>query len=117
MNAVQSQETHTAIQQQERRKYPRVQAAVQVELWLEGAPAATRTQTTDLSAGGCYVEMNFTLPVDSNLNMVLWLGDEKLVTKAVVVTHHPYFGNGFRFGDMSQEDQSKLKRFLNSISH
>lgn len=116
MNAVQSQEAHTATPQQERRKNPRIQAAVQVELRLENAPAATHTQTTDLSVGGCYVEMNFTLPVDSTLNMVLWLGDEKLVTQAIVVTHHPYFGNGFRFVDMPPEEQSKLKRFLNSIS-
>jgi hypothetical protein len=32
--------------------------------------------------------------------------------KAVVVTHHPQFGNGIKFLDMSQEDQAKLAHLL-----
>jgi c-di-GMP-binding flagellar brake protein YcgR len=115
MSTLQIEEMQTIKLQPERRKNTRFQVAVQVELRLDGAPAATHTHTTDLSLGGCYVEMNFTLPVDSHLDMVLWLGDEKVVTKAIVVTHHPYFGNGFRFVDMLADDQSKLKRFLASL--
>jgi hypothetical protein len=34
--------------------------------------------------------------------------------KAVVVTHHPQFGNGIKFLDMSQEDQARLANFLKS---
>jgi hypothetical protein len=30
------------------------------------------------------------------------------------VTHHPQFGNGIKFLDMSQEDQGRLAHFLKS---
>ena len=117
MSDLHPQEAHTGTVPPERRKYPRSQAAVQIELRPEGAAAPTHTHTTDLSVGGCYVEMNFTLQVGTRLDLVLWLADEKFTTKAIVATHHPYFGNGIQFVDMSQGDQSKLKRFLNSLSH
>lgn len=101
----------------ERRKYPRTPAEVQVEFRPEGAPVATHTHTTDLSLGGCYVEMNFTLQVGTKLDLVLWLGDEKVTTKATIATHHPYFGNGIQFVGMSPEDQSKLQHFLDALGH
>lgn len=98
----------------ERRKYPRIKADMQVEFKPENAASATHAHTSDISCGGCYVEMNFTLPVGTKLNMVLWLKEEKLATQAVVVTHHPYFGNGFQFVDMPVEDLNRLNRFLSS---
>jgi c-di-GMP-binding flagellar brake protein YcgR len=110
----QGERTGTA--QPERRRYPRTQTAVQIEFLPEGAAAPTHTHTTDLSLGGCYVEMNFTLQIGSKLDLVLWLGDEKVTTRAIVVTHHPYFGNGMQFVNMAPEDQAKLKRFLESAS-
>jgi hypothetical protein len=72
----------------------------------------SRTETADLSLGGCYIEMSFTLQVGTKLDLVLWVDDEPLATKAVVVTHHPQFGNGIEFHEMSQEYQAKLERFI-----
>ena len=96
----------------EHRKFPRSKVAIQVELKSEGAAMPSRTETADLSLGGCYIEMSFTLQVGTKLDLGLWLDDERIATKAVVVTHHPQFGNGMEFHDMSQEDQAKLDRFL-----
>jgi c-di-GMP-binding flagellar brake protein YcgR len=96
----------------ERRKYPRAKVAIPIEFKPEGAAVASRAETADLSLAGCYVEMSFTLQVGSKLDLVLWVGDERLATRAVVVTHHPQFGNGIEFVEMTQEDQAKLTRFL-----
>jgi len=98
----------------ERRKYPRIKAEIPIEFTPENASSAIHTHTADISCGGCYVEMNFTLPVGTNLNMVLWLGDHRLASRAVVVTHHPYFGNGIQFVGMPVEDFNRLNRFLNT---
>jgi len=106
------QNARVATSRPERRQYPRLAMAVQIEFRPEGAEAATHAHTTDLSMGGCYVEMNFTLQVGSRLNLVLWLEDEKITTSAVVVTHHPYFGNGIKFVNLAQAAQTKLKQFL-----
>jgi len=107
--------TRSANALQERRRHERLKAAVQVEFRAEGALAPTRMATSDISAGGCYIEMNFTLAVGTKLDMVLWLGDQKLVTKAVVATHHPHFGNGIQFVEMPRDAHEQLGCFLASL--
>jgi len=98
----------------ERRRFPRVKVGIPIEFKPESAAAASHAETADLSLLGCYVEMTFTLPVGTKLDLILWVEDERLATKGVVVTHHPQFGNGIEFLDMSQEDQAKLAHFLKS---
>lgn len=117
MIAEQLSDMHTITVQKERRKYSRIQAGVPIEFKPEGTEVFTHTQTSDMSVGGCYLEMSFTLPVGTMLDVDLWLGEEKVTTKARVVTHHPSFGNGIQFVDMSTEDRSKLQRFVNSANH
>jgi c-di-GMP-binding flagellar brake protein YcgR len=98
--------------QQERRKYPRVKVAIPIEFKSEDATVASRAETADLSLAGCYVEMSFTLPVGTKLELVLWVEDEPIAAKGMVVTHHPQFGNGIEFLDMSGEGRVKLAHFV-----
>ena len=93
----------------ERRKYPRVKVAIPIEFKAEAATVASHAETAALSLVGCYVEMSFTLPVGSKLELGLWVEDERLAAKGIVVTHHPQFGNGIEFLDMSGEDRAKLR--------
>ena len=67
-----------AVPQQERRKYPRTKATIAIEFKPEGATVASHGETADLSLSGCYVEMSFTLPVGSNLDIVLWVEETRL---------------------------------------
>ena len=96
----------------ERRKYPRVKVAIPIEFKAEGASVASHAETADLSLAGCYVEMSFALPVGSKLELILWVEDERLAAKGMVVTHHPQFGNGIEFSNMSSEDRAKLASFV-----
>ena len=99
----------------ERRKYPRSKIAIAIEFKPEGAAVASHAETADLSVVGCYVEMSFTLPVGSKLELGLWVEDQRLAMKGIVVTHHPQFGNGIEFLDMSKDDQAKLAHFLATL--
>jgi c-di-GMP-binding flagellar brake protein YcgR len=99
----------------ERRRFPRKRAAVSVELHFEGAATPTRVQTSDLSAGGCYIETMFPQPIGSKLSIVLWLGEAKIQAAAVVVTCAPQFGNGLKFLEMAAADSEQLTRFLESL--
>jgi c-di-GMP-binding flagellar brake protein YcgR len=101
--------------QKDRRKHPRIKAVVSVEFKPEGAPVASGAETIDLSLSGCYVEMSFTLAVGTKLDLILWIDGQKIVTKAVVVSNTPQFGNGIEFIEMAQEDQDKLAHFLKSL--
>jgi c-di-GMP-binding flagellar brake protein YcgR len=99
---------------QERRKYPRIKAAISVEFKPEGASVASGAETTDLSLSGCYVEMSFTLAVGTKLDLTLWIEDQKVSTKAVVVSNTPQFGNGIEFVEMGEEDRARLEHFVTS---
>ncbi len=98
----------------ERRRYFRVQVAVQLEIRPDGTNVPMRSETSDLSLGGCYVETAFTLEVGTKLDIVLWLDQQKVNTRAVVVTRHPQFGNGISFVSLSPENEARLRSFLDS---
>jgi hypothetical protein len=100
----------------ERRIAPRFKVAIQVEIRPEGSAGPIRVSTSDLSLSGCYVEMMFTLEVDRRLEMTLWLGTTKIVTRARVATCHPQFGNGIQFLDMKADDSRLLGQFLDAES-
>ena len=96
----------------DKRRHPRYQVAVQVELYPEGVTTPMRTATSEISLGGCYVETMFTFPVGSILSMTLWLGDVKVSTLAKVATCFPQVGNGIEFTGLSAEDGETLRQFL-----
>jgi c-di-GMP-binding flagellar brake protein YcgR len=57
--------------QQERRQHSRTKVPVAVELQSERGSGPLRNKTADLSIGGLYVEMMFTLEVGTKLKIVL----------------------------------------------
>src|SRR5216683_3846347 len=96
----------------ERRQHPRTNVAVEVDLQSERTATPLRVKTTDLSIGGLYVEMMFTLEVGTKLKIVLWLNDVQVSTGGIVVTRDLQVGNGIEFTDMAPEDRERLKHFL-----
>ena len=99
-------------QRQERRQHTRTRVAVEAELHLEGGRTPLRVKTADLSLGGLYVEMMFTLEMGSKLKIVLWMAGAQVSTGGVVMTRDFQVGNGIKFTGMSAEDRAKLKHFL-----
>jgi c-di-GMP-binding flagellar brake protein YcgR len=72
--------------QQEHRQHPRTKVPVAVELQSERDSAPLRVKTADLSIGGLYIKMMFTLEIGTKLKIVLWIEDVKVSTGGVVVT-------------------------------
>jgi c-di-GMP-binding flagellar brake protein YcgR len=97
---------------EERRQYSRTKVAVAVELQSDKASTRLRVKTADLSIGGLYVEMMFTLEVGTKLKLVLWINDVKLSIGGLVVTRDLQVGNGIDFTDMAPEDRVRLEQFL-----
>jgi len=102
----------TKSQRPERRQHPRTRVAVEIELHTEGAMVQLRVNTADLSLGGLYVEMMFTLPLGTKLKIVLWIEGANVSTGGVVVTRDLQVGNGIKFIDMAPKDLTKIKHFL-----
>lgn len=98
--------------QPEHRQHPRAKVRVAAELHAEGTSGPLRVKTADLSIGGLYVEMMFTLELGTRLQIVLWINDVEVSTGGMVVTRDIQVGNGIRFTDMNPEDRKKLNNFL-----
>jgi|SRR5882757_8081079 len=96
----------------ERRQYSRIEVAIQIELRPDGTNVPMRLQTSDVSLGGCYVEMTLTLDIGTRLDIVIWLNQQKLTVRGVVVTRHAQFGNGISFLSVSHENENRLRSFL-----
>jgi c-di-GMP-binding flagellar brake protein YcgR len=94
------------------RKYPRVKVSIPAEARhvMENFPR--RGQTTNLSEGGCYIEMVQTLEPPTCVDVVLWLHDQKIQARAEVVTRNAHLGNGIRFLRISEADKETLRNFV-----
>jgi c-di-GMP-binding flagellar brake protein YcgR len=93
-----------------------MKVAVEVRLHLEKqATPPLRAQTADISLGGCYVEMMFTLEVGTKVYLTIFLSDTKVNVEGIVVTRDMQVGNGVQFTSMAAEDNAKLRHFLATV--
>jgi hypothetical protein len=95
----------------DRRRRPRFEAALPVE--VKSAQATPiRAEITDISLNGCYVNTLFPVPLDSNVTIVFWLGDDKLVVKGKTCTSVLGLGCGIKFADLSAAAGQRLTEYL-----
>jgi|HubBroStandDraft_2_1064218.scaffolds.fasta_scaffold212408_3 c-di-GMP-binding flagellar brake protein YcgR len=99
----------------DRRHYPRHTVQVQIEIHPEGTDVPMRFETTDISRGGCYVQMMMPFNVGCSVRITLWLDGHAIVIRGKVVTHHPQFGNGITFVDFEGEGDRLLKQYLEEV--
>ena len=97
------------------RRYPRFKASIPIELRQTGVNVPVRAQTGDIGLGGCYVEMTSTHQVSKEVEVILWVGQEKVVAHGVVVSNHPAFGNGIKFTQVSEQDRARLQKLVDSL--
>jgi len=107
----------TAVASSERRLFQRLTVAVQIEVRAKNDSVPIRLKTTDISVGGCYVEMAITLEPGTLVDVVLWLDQAKLVLEGRVVTRHPHFGNGIEFVSVTPEAEALLQNFLQAAEN
>ena len=100
---------------EEKRKHPRLKVRVPVELRPEASETPIRGETTDLSLGGFYIEMMFTLEIGTQLDITIQVGDSILLGTGEVVTCDRTVGNGIRFTSMLPDDREELDRFLQAV--
>ncbi len=98
----------------ERRLYPRLKCTTSVEIYPSDQPTPIRARTSDISLGGCFVEMSNPLPKGTEARIAIWVKDLKLWAKAQVVSSAPGFGVSVKFIAMSDQEKSQLQEFLDS---
>jgi hypothetical protein len=103
----------------ERRRWPRVKCSVSAEVHVSGQSVSGQSviwaKASDLSQGGCFIEMAVPLPIDSRFDIALWLGETKLRLQGQVASLAPGFGNGVRFLGLSASNREHLRRFIEPL--
>jgi hypothetical protein len=115
MNSSTDQPVGSPVTDPDRRSHPRFTVNVQLELRHEGDDTPIRTETTDLSCGGCYVQLSLTLALGAYVNGRLWLDGAAVQFRGRVVTCHPQFGNGIMFLEFEGNGEKLLRSYLEAI--
>jgi c-di-GMP-binding flagellar brake protein YcgR len=110
-----SDPNHPAEPRRERRRHLRVKVAAEIRLELQKQATPLRAKTSDISLGGCYVEMMFTLEVGTKVKLTLLVDNGKVNVDGIVVSRDLQVGNGIQFTDMAAEDNARLRRFLATV--
>jgi hypothetical protein len=98
-----------------RRRWGRHKIAVLIALRDERTSIPTRVTATDVSGNGCYVETLSPFPVGTGLAAELWIGMERITTRALVRTSDPRVGMGIEFVGLKTEDQRRFQDHLQAI--
>ena len=96
----------------DRRRFPRFECRASVEVRLQSSGSPVRGNLADLSLGGCYIEMMIPLPVSTQLDLVIWLGNSKVATPGLVTSSHAGFGVGVKFIGMGKPERQVLEQYL-----
>jgi len=99
----------------ERRTLPRMRCVASAELHPDGTGAPIMAGIADLSLGGCFVDMPMSLPIRTQLKVVIWLDSVKFQASAMVSNTRPGFGMGLHFTGLPQEERTKLEAYLAKI--
>ena len=98
----------------DRRHSVRIKCHVSVELRVDGEPTMWG-KASDLSVGGCFVEMPIPLKEGCTFEISLWLAETKVKWQASVASTAPGFGIGIRFLQLSPTDEELLRSFLQTV--
>lgn len=116
MNLPDPRSSNLASTEPDRRQHRRYTVQVQIEIRQEGNDIPLRLETTDLSRGGCYIQLIPALSLGTHVQVTLWLDGQPAVIHGRVVTRHPQFGNGIMFLDFEGEGAQLLNRYLEAIT-
>jgi hypothetical protein len=95
-----------------RRKFPRLRVQIPIELSDERGATQMKTNATDMSGRGCYVETLLPAAPGTVLTATFWVSSEKVNSIAVVRTSDSGVGMGIEFIGLDEESQQRLQRAL-----
>jgi hypothetical protein len=86
------------------------------EVYLTGNSVPNRCCLTDLSAGGCYLEVYLPFPQGASVEIVVRTYEMKLNLRGTVLTSHPGYGMGIEFESKTKEEQASLKKLTDFVA-
>lgn len=100
----------------ERRAAVRLRCTGTARISQKSTSFPTFAKVVDISYGGCYVELIFTISRESKIEIELRIKDRVFTATGVVMTCHPGVGVGIKFTDISSQNQSILADIIREVS-
>lgn len=100
----------------DRRHHTRYCHKMGVALYQQGVAVPVRCTLTDISRGGCYVEIPSPFPLLALVEVLIHTEAVKLWVSGVVKVVHTCFGMGIEFKDLTLSQQTTLDRLIDSLS-
>lgn len=101
--------------QDERRQHPRCVCCGDAEVYVQGARRPERGRFSDLSRGGCFVEMLLPIELDTKVSVVLLIAQGRIRAEGVVRYLLPNFGVGVQFLHLEPKDLQRLEEVLAAL--
>ena len=98
-----------------RRGLSRVPCSLGAEIYRQGTNVPHRCRLTDISTGGCYVEMPSPLPMETRVEIVVRTRDLKIRTSGVVQATHPGFGMGVKFDAEEEHEREEIQQLISLL--
>ena len=99
-----------------RRTQTRYACRLSAEVYRPGLSIPHRCCLTDLSSGGCFLEVALPFPPGSTLDIVVRTYEMRLRLKGTVLISHPGYGMGVVFESDTREEQDKLKKLTDFVA-
>jgi len=99
-----------------RRAQARHSCRIGAEVYRTGTSVPNHCFLTDLSAGGCYLEVSLPFPQGSSVEILVRTYEMKLRLRGTVQTSHPGYGMGVVFELETQEEQSNVKKLTDFVA-
>ncbi len=99
-----------------RRAQTRYSCRLGAEVYRTGTSVPNHCCLTDLSAGGCYLEVPLPFPSGSSVEILVRTQDMKLRLRGTVQASHPGFGMGVAFELKSKEEQANVKKLTDFVA-
>ena len=99
-----------------RRTKTRYACRLGAEVYRPGLSIPHRCCLTDLSAGGCYLEVALPFPQGSTLEIVVRTYEMRLRLRGTVLASHPGYGMGVAFELDTEEERTNLKKLTDFVA-
>lgn len=98
-----------------RRGEQRFPCKLGAEVYSAGTAVPNRCTLSDISEGGCYVEMPSPLAGESGVEILVRTEDTKFKIRGKVLATHPGFGMGVRFMLRDSSEREEIMRLLGAL--
>ena len=99
-----------------RRSETRYNCRISAEVYRTGTSVPNHCCLTDLSSGGCYLEVSLPFPQGSSIEVLVRTYDLKLRLRGTVQASHPGYGMGVAFELKTIEEQAKVRKLIDFVA-